>query len=141
MSGNIDFSMRSKIYQLNKADFLEDDHKIDKQLFQVMSQLLDTMNLFIIPEMMVHPKDRLDYQRTFNKGQYIWFVLIPEAIIRYLQVTNGWSKSVGEKFYLDGVSRVTDMQLKEFDEELEEDATRLERKSIEDAYASSKEEQ
>ena len=129
MSGNLDFSMRSKIYQLDRADFLEDDHKIDKQLFQIMSQLLDTMNLSRIPEMMGHPKDSLDYQRTFNKGQYIWFVLIPEAIIRYLQVKNGWCKSVAEKFYLDGVPRVTDKQLKEFDEELEEDATRLQRKS------------
>ena len=129
LSGKLDFSRRSKIYHLDRADFLEDDHKIDKQLFQIMSQLLDTMNLSRIPEMMGHPKEALDYQRTFHKGQYIWFVLIPEAIIRYLQVKNGWCKSDAEKFYLDGVSRVTDKQLKEFDEELEEDATQLQRKS------------
>ena len=140
LSGKLDFSMRSKIYQLDRADFLEDDHKIDKQLFQVMSQLLDTMNLSRILEMMGDTKDSLDYQRTFNKGQYIWSVLIPEAIIRYLQVKNGWSKSVAEKFYLDGVSRVTDKQLKEFDQELEEDAARLQRKSIQDTYSSSEEE-
>ena len=67
-------------------------------------------------------------------------MLIPEAIIRYLQVKIGWSKSVAEKFYLDGVSRVTDKQLKEFDQELEEDAARLQRKSIQDTYSSSEEE-
>ena len=140
LSGKLDFSMRSKIYQLDRADILEDDHKIDKQLFQVMSQLLDTMNLSRILEMMGDTKDSLDYQRTFNKGQYIWSVLIPEAIIRYLQVKKGWSKSVAEKFYLDGVSRVTDKQLKEFDQELEEDAARIQRKSIQDTYSSSEEE-
>lgn len=141
MSGNIDFSMRSKIYQLDRADFLEDDHEIDKQLFQAMSELLDTMNLSRVPSMIVDPDKSLIYQRIFNKEQYIWFVLIPETIVRYLQVKNCWSKSVAEKFYLDGESRVTDSELKDFDRELEEDVARLQRKSLEDAYASSEEEE
>ena len=141
MSGNIDFSMRSKIYQLDKADFLEDDHKIDKQLFQAMSELLDTMNLSRLRGMIEDPDKSLIYLKTFNKEQYIWLVLIPETIVRYLEVKNRWSKCVAEKFYLDGESRVTDSELKDFDRELEEDAARLQRKSLEDAYASSEEEE
>ena len=46
-----------------------------------------------------------------------------------------------EKFYLDGESRVTDEELKEFDEELEEDARRYQRQKLEDSYYSSEEDE
>ena len=45
--------------------------------------------------------------------------MVPEVIIKYLQEKNKWDKQTAEKFYLDGESRVTEQELREFDEELE----------------------
>lgn len=140
-SGKLDFSMRSKIFQLTRADFLENDHKIDNQLLKTMSKVLEGVNLPKIPGMLAKPADSLVYQGPDNRNNYIWHVLVPEAIIKYLQEKNGWDKCKAEKFYLDGESRVTDEELKEFDEELEEDARRYQRQKLEDSYDSSEEDE
>ena len=44
-SGKLDFSMRSKIFQLTRADFLENDHKIDSQLLKTMSKAVSYTHL------------------------------------------------------------------------------------------------
>lgn len=38
-SGKTDFSISSKIFQLTRADFLENDHKIDRQLLKTLSKV------------------------------------------------------------------------------------------------------
>ena len=102
---------------------------------------MEGINVPKIPGMLAKPADSLVYQGPDNRNNYIWHVLVPEAIIKYLQEKNGWDKCKAEKFYLDGESRVTDEELKEFDEELEEDARRYQRQKLEDSYDSSEEDE
>ena len=56
--------------------------------------------------------------------------------MKYLQDKNGWDKKTAEIFYLDGESRVTNYELQQFDQELDEDAKREKERKLRERYDS-----
>ena len=56
--------------------------------------------------------------------------------MKYLQDKNRWDKDTAEMFYLDGESRVTNYELEQFDQELDDDAKREKERKLRERYDS-----
>ena len=140
-SGKLDFGIHSKIFHLAQVQFLEDDQKIDHQLFEKMNRVLKKVNLSQIPGMSAHMNDSYDSLSNQYRQKYIYHVLVPEGIVKYLQHKNGWDKPIAENYFLDGESRVSNLELKEFDEELDEDARREKERICKEQYDTTDEEE
>merc|ERR1712080_343865 len=124
MGGKLDFGINSKIIHLAQVQFLEDDGKIDTQLSETMTRIIDKVDLSHMHGMAKRPDDTINSLSHQYSQQYIMHVLVPEVIVSYLQYKNCWDKKTAEIFYQDGESRISDLELQQFDEELEEDAKR-----------------
>ena len=139
-SGKLDFGIHSKIFNLAQMQFLEDDHRIDLLLYDIMNRLFDRVDVSRVPGLIKGDKDAFDSQANHFRHKYIFHVLVPEGIVKYLQEKKEWDKQTAERFYLDGESRVTNLELKEFDEELAEYAKRERERKLRDTYEISEEE-
>ena len=137
--GKLDFGIHSKIFHLAQVQFLEDDRAIDSKLCEVMNRIFQRVDVSRVPGMVKRDNDSFDSQANHYRHKYIFHVLVPEGIVKYLQDKNGWDKNTAENFYLDGESRVTNSELKEFDEELDEDAKREKERKLRERYETSDE--
>ena len=103
-SGKLDFSIHSKIFHLAQVQFLEDDQTIDSLLPAVMNRIFERVDVSRVPGMVKRDNDSFDSIADHYRHKYIFHVLVPEGIVKYLQEKNGWDKNTAEKFYLDGES-------------------------------------
>ena len=108
--GTLDFGINSRIFRLSEAHFLVDDGTIDLQLFKLILKVFERSELSKLLEISVS-----SYKYTLYRHKYIYHVLVPEAILKYLQERNGWDRETAESFYVDGESRVTQQELDDFD--------------------------
>ena len=136
-TGKLDFGIFSPITKLSQAQFLEDDKKIDSQLSEIIGPILNGLNLSRVHGMSRSEDKLLDNQAKNYRDKYIYHVMVPEAIVKYIQTKNRWDKERAEQFYQDGESRVTNDELQEFDQELEEDAKRERERKAKEQYDTS----
>ena len=135
-SGKIDFGIHSKIFHLSQVQFLEDAQNIDNKLSEILSRLFEKVDIWQLPEMRNCASEQFDSRTNLYRHKYIFHVLVPEGIVKYLQDKNGWDKKTAENFYLDGESRVTNYELQQFDQELDEDAKREKERKLRERYNS-----
>ena len=133
-SGKLNFSIYSPIVKLSQIDFLENDNKIDQQLPEILEPVLKSWNFSHMPTMACGKSELPNSQPKDYRLKYIYNVMVPESIVKYLQITNRWDKARAEKFFQDGESRVTNDELEEFDKELEEDARREKERMLKEQY-------
>ena len=138
-SGKLDFGIHSEIFHLAGSTFLEDDGKIDAQLSEAMNRILEAVDLSHMHGMSKRPNDTINSLSHQYSHQYIFHVLVPEGIVQYLQYKNSWDKKTAETFYQDGESRISELELQEFDEELDEDAKRKRSRMLQEQYDTSDE--
>ena len=138
-TGKLDFGIQSKIFHLTQPQFLYDDKKIDLQLSETMNRILDAVDLSHMYEMAKRPTDTINSLSHQYSHHYIYHVLVPEAILKYLQYKNGWDKERAESFFQDGESRITDLELQEFEDELDEDVKRKRDRMLQEQYDTSDE--
>jgi len=136
-TGKLDFGIFSPITKLSQVQFLEDDKKIDCQLSEIIGSILNELNLSRVHGMSRSEDKLLDNQAKNYRDKYIYHVMVPEAIVKYIQTKNRWDKERAEQFYQDGESRVTNDELQEFDQELEEDAKRERERKAKEQYDTS----
>ena len=138
-SGKLNFSVYSPITKLSQIDFLENDNKIDQQLANILEPVLKSWNFSHMPTMACGESELHNSQAKDYRQRYIYNVMVPESIVKYLQIMNRWDKASAEKFFQDGESRVTNDELEEFDKELEEDARREKERRLKEQYNSTDE--
>jgi len=71
------------------------------------------------------------------RHKYIFNVLVPEGIIKCLQEKYNWTWKKANDFFIDADSRITENELREFDEEIEDEIkkeTERKRKAIYDSH-------
>ena len=133
-SGKLNFSIYSPIVKLSQIDFLENDNKIDQQLPEILEPVLKSWNFSHMPTLACGESELPNSQSKDYRLKYIYNVMVPESIVKYLQMTKRWDKERAEKFFQDGESRVTNDELEEFDKELEEDARRERERRLKEQY-------
>ena len=133
-SGKLNFSIYSPIVKLSQIDFLENDNKIDQQLPEILEPVLKSWNFSHMPTLAYGESELPNSQSKEYRLKYIYNVMVPESIVKYLQVTRRWDKEKAEKFFQDGESRVTNDELEDFDKELEEDARRESERRLKEQF-------
>ena len=129
-TGKLNFGIYAPITRLSQIDFLENDNRIDQQLSDILEPILKTWECSHIPSMAISNDEFLHSQAKLYRQKYIFNVMVPESIVKYLQIKNRWDQKRAETFFQDGESRVTNIELEEFDKELEEDAKREKERKI-----------
>jgi len=139
-SKKLDFGIYSRIFRLASAQFLEDDHKIDTQLWDILSKMFDTLDTKKIPELAFNEKEKDKYamRQVLNmRHQYIFHVFVPEGIIRCLQEKYNWTWIEANDFFIDADSRITKKELEDFDEEINDEIkkeTERKRRALYDSH-------
>lgn len=122
--GRWNSNVHTKISRLASAQFLEDDEKIDLDLWKIVSQIFERVDFSRIRPYKYN-QERYEMGAVENdKYNYSFYVLIPEGIVKFIQESNGCNKEKAEDFFVNLECWVSQEQLNDFEEELALDQLR-----------------
>ena len=119
-----DAGIYTKIFRLASAQFLEDDGKIDKQLWNIVSKMFERVDLNRIRGFTYSTDFYEMAQVESDMYKYVFYVFVPEGIVKYIQDINNWDRDQAEFYYVNVESRVSQEELDDFDEEIALDQVR-----------------
>lgn len=139
-SRKLDFGIHSRISRLSAADFLEDDQKIDSELWSILSKIFDELDTTKVSGVAFIEEEPYAMRKVLEMRQkYIFYVFVPEGIIKYLQNKFRWTWHKANEFFLDGESRITKEDLEDFDKEILDDMKKEAERKRKQIYESSDE--
>ena len=119
-----DAGIYTKIFRLASAQFLEDDGKIDKQLWNIVSKMFERVDLNRIRGFTYSTDFYEIAQVESDMYKYVFYVFVPEGIVKYIQDINNWDRDQAEFYYVNVESRVSQEELVDFDKEIALDQVR-----------------
>ena len=122
--GRWDAGIYTKIFRLASAQFLEDDGNIDKQLWSTVSKMFERVDLTRIRGSTFTTNFYEIAAVESDMHKYVFYVFVPEGIVKYIQDINSWDRDQAENYYVDVESRVSQEELDDFDEEIALDQAR-----------------
>merc|ERR1712223_152617 len=122
--GRWDAGIYTKIFRLASAQFLEDDGNIDKQLWSTVSKMFERVDLKRIRGCTFSTNFYEMAAVESDMHKYVFYVFVPEGIVKYIQDINSWDRDQAENYYVNVESRVSQEELDDFDEEIALDQVR-----------------